>query len=388
MPVPDSDVPIGRRCKPRAEWPGAAADVPPPTPSTHMRQPILSAEGEVTKRPGHDNPASLHFERRRSTRTRPQAEMPNVASMRGKSYGHRGLLAAEDAERTSRLAATIVYSLLAASVVTASPGAPGLALPAFAYVSTVHGVDGAFDDFNASGDEECILRAFVSAANLCAYAVALTADFGGIDIPRSYKQALASKHADYWRDAIAKELGGLLNLGTWEMVPLADVPKGTNIMRCHYVFAVKRLKNGEVEKFKARLVADGNTQTSRDYDRIFSTVVKSQTIRAILIYSCSMDFNLSTIDVRQAYIQSDTGDHTLYMMPPPGVSSRDSQGRQLVCRLLRSLYGLRQAGRLWSGLFSKFLISWVWCARRSTRASTRTRWASRFYSRSYTWTMC
>ena len=111
------------------------------------------------------------------------------------------------------------------------------------------------------------------------------------------------------------------------MVPLADVPKGTNIMRCHYVFAVKRLKNGEVEKFKARLVADGNTQTSRDYDRIFSTVVKSQTIRAILIYSCSMDFNLSTIDVRQAYIQSDTGDHTLYMMPPPGVSSRDSQGR-------------------------------------------------------------
>ena len=212
---------------------------------------------------------------------------------------------------------------------------------------SVHGVDGAFGGYDAARDSDCLLHAATTALGLHAYAVTLTADFGGVEIPRSYKQALASKHAEYWREAIAKELGGLLKLGTWEMMPYSDLPKGANVMRCHFVFTVKRLSDGSIEKFKARLVADGNTQKAGvDFDRIFSTVVKSQTIRAVLIYACLHKLNLSSIDVRQAYCRGDA-DRDLFMSPPPGVTSRDSRGRQLVCRLKRSLYGLKQAGRIW-----------------------------------------
>ena len=142
------------------------------------------------------------------------------------------------------------------------------------------------------------------------------------------------------------------------MMLCSDLPKGANVMRCHFVFTVKRLADGSVEKFKARLVCDGNTQKPGvDFDRIFSTVVKSQTIRAVLIYACSRQLNLTSIDVRQAYCRGDA-DRDLFMSPPPGVPSRDSQGRQLCCRLLRSLYGLKQAGRIWSTLFSEWLVSW------------------------------
>jgi hypothetical protein len=87
---------------------------------------------------------------------------------------------------------------------------------------------------------------------------------------------MRSPQRDYWREAIAKELAGLLALETWEMVPASSMPPGANLMHCHYVFTVKRKADGSIEKFKARLVADGNTQKHGiDFDRVFATVVKS-----------------------------------------------------------------------------------------------------------------
>ena len=81
-----------------------------------------------------------------------------------------------------------------------------------------------------------------------------------------------------------KELAGLSKLNTWTLIKLKSIPAGANVMRCHYIFTVKRQRDGSLEKFKCRLVADGNTQKyGVDFDRIFSTVVKSTTIRMVLI---------------------------------------------------------------------------------------------------------
>ena len=69
--------------------------------------------------------------------------------------------------------------------------------------------------------------------------------------------------------AIAKELAGLLAINTWDIMPASNMPPGSNLMNCHYVFTVKRKKDGSIEKFKARLVADGNTQKfGVDFDRL------------------------------------------------------------------------------------------------------------------------
>ena len=111
-------------------------------------------------------------------------------------------------------------------------------------------------------------------------------DLGDIPIPRGYRQAVDGRWAPYWREAIAKELNGLMARGTWHYVYFDELPEGTNLMGCHMIFTVKRLSSGAIEKFKCRLVANGNTQKAGvDFDRIFSTVVKITTIRVVLATS-------------------------------------------------------------------------------------------------------
>ena len=168
---------------------------------------------------------------------------------------------------------------------------------------------------------------------------------------------MASEHASYWSEAIEKELAGLIGSKTWTMVNVSDLPTSANIMHSHFVFTVKRNRDGSVDKFKARLVANGNTQQHGvDFDRIFSTVVRFSTIRILLVIAAAEDYNLTQVDVRQAYLQASLTED-LYMRPPPGVRAF-KDGQQQVCKLLRSLYGLKQAGREWAVLLASFLIDW------------------------------
>jgi hypothetical protein len=234
-------------------------------------------------------------------------------------------------------------SALYVSAMTSSP------TPMVAYYTCVGDLTELFTEQSPTIDGALVASAFK---------VAITAEMGDIAIPRGWKQAMSSKLADYWREAISKELNGLVALNTWTMVLASTMPPGSNLMNCHYVFDVKRRKDGTIEKFKARLVADGNTQKHGvDFDRIFATVVKTSTIRLLLTIAAARDYDLSSIDIRQAYLQA-VLKQALYMRPPPGVASRDAQGRPLVCRLNRSLYGLKQAGREWAVVFSQFLVEW------------------------------
>ena len=183
-------------------------------------------------------------------------------------------------------------------------------------------------------------------------------NLGDIPIPRGYRQALEGRWASYWREAICKELNGLMSRGTWHYVYLDELPENTNLMSCHMVFTVKRLSDGAIEKFKCRLVANGNTQKEGiDFDRIFSTVVKITTIRVVLAIAAARDYNLTSIDVQQAYLQGKL-DEDLYMQMPPGLPSRSPDGRRIVVKLDRSLYGLKQAGRVWWQLLTGFLLEW------------------------------
>jgi len=191
-----------------------------------------------------------------------------------------------------------------------------------------------------------------------AYAVTSTSDMGDIRIPRGYRQAMESAEAPYWKEAIDRELNGLMQNRTWDVLPLSALPPGSNLMRCHMVFTVKRLADGSIEKFKCRLVADGNTQRyGVDFNRIFSTVAKLSTLRLFLAIAAARGYRLTSVDIRQAYLQADLNEN-LYMHMPPGLPDSDSQGNKLIVKLRKSLYGLRQAGREWADLLSEFLITW------------------------------
>ena len=143
---------------------------------------------------------------------------------------------------------------------------------------------------------------------------------------------------------------------TWKVMARRDVPHGANLMNCHFTFTLKRAKDGSIDKFKARLVADGNTQRHGvDFDRISSTVVKMSTVRLMLMVAVASAMELSSLDVRQAFLHAKL-DRPLYMRMPPGLPKEDASGHPLVPCLHKSLYDLRRAGRVWNQLFVAFLL--------------------------------
>ena len=311
-----------------------------------------SAASNTTKLPKGDSgdpndPQSRVFNRVMPSRSSRNSN-PDYTSLAG-----RAALAVA-CSTFNRLNAMIAHSI-------ASPGNtesdPYLAGPVIAFACYALSTDAAFINFDVGGDDN-IMTSLEVAATICAASIVSTADYGDIPVPRGYKAAMSGPWASYWRAAIDKELAGLIALRTWDLIPATSVPRGSNLMNCHYVFDVKRLRDATVEKFKARLVADGNTQKyGVDYDRIFATVVKTSTIRLALIIAAARDFNLTQIDIRQAYLQAELPEK-LYMRVPPGIPQFNEKREPLVCRLNRTLYGLKQAGREWGVLFASFLVSW------------------------------
>ena len=183
-------------------------------------------------------------------------------------------------------------------------------------------------------------------------------DPGELRIPTSNAAAMASPEREYWKEAIVRQLTGPMEMRTWQMIRLKDVPAGSNLMNCHVVWAVKRNADGSIDKFKVRVVADGQTQRHGvDFDRVFATVVKMSTVRFVLAVATLRRMRLTSLDVRQAYLHAKL-DRPLYMRVPPGLPRVDAQGERLVCKLEKSLYGLRQAAREWNKLFVGFLIKW------------------------------
>ena len=179
-----------------------------------------------------------------------------------------------------------------------------------------------------------------------------------IPIPRGVKQALNSPHAEFWLEAIYKEYHSVLSHNVFEVVRRCDLPGGVNVMRSHCIFTVKPNKDGSIERYKCRLVADGNTQVfGVDFQEIFSTVVKFSTLRMALHLAGVRGYNITAIDISTAFLYGVIDVDNAYMEMPEGLPKYDSEGYELVCHLLKSLYGLRQAPRIWFQHFRQSLLA-------------------------------
>lgn len=165
-----------------------------------------------------------------------------------------------------------------------------------------------------------------------------------VPIPKSYKEAVEDpKWGHLWKEAIQNELVALESNNTWTpVVP----PKGANLVTSKWVFNVKRMISGAINKFKARLVARGFSQKfGVDFQETFAPTVRHDTIRVFMAAVCEHDLELHQVDVNNAFTES-TLQEDIFMIPPPGVEVPPN----MVFKILRSLYGLKQAARDWNKL--------------------------------------
>ncbi|CAI7847330.1 unnamed protein product [Closterium sp. NIES-54] len=164
------------------------------------------------------------------------------------------------------------------------------------------------------------------------------------------KEALAS-----WKGkaAMEEEIRSLIGMGTWELVKR---PRGVNIMKNRWVLTTKYRPDDSVEREKARLVVKGFTQVcGADYEKTYSPVSSYVTLRIILNIVAVLDLNLMQLDMKNAFLQSKL-DRVLYMYQPDYFD--DGTGR--VCKLLKSLYGLKQSPLLWYRALDGMLLGAGW----------------------------
>ncbi|KAL0560616.1 hypothetical protein IC582_001025 [Cucumis melo] len=136
---------------------------------------------------------------------------------------------------------------------------------------------------------------------------------------------------------------------TWEICAL---PKGHKTVGCKWVFSLKYKADGTLDRHKVRLVVKGFTQTyGIDYSETFSPIAKLNTVRVLLFVAVNKDWPLYQLDVKNAFLNGDLVEE-VYMSPPPGF---EAQFGQQVCKLQKSLYGLKQSPRAWFDRFTTFV---------------------------------
>ncbi|KAE8217198.1 hypothetical protein CF326_g9530 [Tilletia indica] len=158
--------------------------------------------------------------------------------------------------------------------------------------------------------------------------------------PTTFAQALSREDKDEWKASMDDEFKSLIEMRTWE---LCHPPPGRKLIGCRWVYKIKTDPEGRAIRKKSRLVAQGYTQVEGiDYDETFAPVARLSALRMMVTLAIQLSLCLHGMDVKTAYLNGEL-DVDIYMKQPPGYE--DGSGR--VCRLLRTLYGLKQSGRYW-----------------------------------------
>lgn len=118
----------------------------------------------------------------------------------------------------------------------------------------------------------------------------------------------------HWLQAMKEEYKALIDNKTWNLVP---AKQNMNVIGTKWIFKVKRKSDGTVERYKARLVAQGfKQQENIDYGLIYSQVVKSSTIRIFLSLAVNRNYRLRQIDVKNAFLQGELKEKVFIAQPP------------------------------------------------------------------------
>ncbi|CAL1398408.1 unnamed protein product [Linum trigynum] len=168
--------------------------------------------------------------------------------------------------------------------------------------------------------------------------------------PVSYAEAARDPR---WNAAMNEEFSALQANDTWD---ITDLPGGVKPIGSKWVYKTKYKSDGALERFKARVVAKGYTQIyGIDYCDTYSPVAKITSVKMLLAVAYVQKWHLHQMDVNNAFLNGEL-EEVVYMELPPGL--RDlPEYKGKVCRLKKSIYGLKQASRMWYAKLTESLIS-------------------------------
>ncbi|GJT70533.1 retrotransposon protein, putative, ty1-copia subclass [Tanacetum coccineum] len=153
-------------------------------------------------------------------------------------------------------------------------------------------------------------------------------------------------------DAVNAEIQSMMDNMVWVLV---DLPPGYKTVGSKWIFKKKTDMDGIVHTYKARLVAKGYTQLyGVDYEETFSPIANIRAIRILISIAAYYDYEIWKMDVKTTFLNGYL-DEDIYMVQPEGFV--DPNHPRKVCKLQRSIYGLKQASRSWNKRFDKEIKS-------------------------------
>ncbi|GJP61920.1 hypothetical protein CLOP_g19034 [Closterium sp. NIES-67] len=168
--------------------------------------------------------------------------------------------------------------------------------------------------------------------------------------PKTREEALNGPNGEKWKASEDEEFGSLIENETWD---LCDLPPGKKAITSKMIYRHKYGPEGELTRYKSRLVARGFQQTKgKDYDEVFAPVGKGTTLRVLLAIAALLGWKIRQMDIVTAFLNGIILEE-VYMKQPEGLD--DGSGR--VCRLKKAIYGLKQAPRAWYHKLEEALVA-------------------------------
>lgn len=168
-------------------------------------------------------------------------------------------------------------------------------------------------------------------------------------VPKTYEEAMTDRNAEDWKKAMDSEYNSLMENETWK---LTNLPVGKKAIKNKWVFVTKKDNDGNIIRYKARLVAKGYSQIEGiDYRETFAPVVRYTSIRFLLSMAARLDLKISQMDAVTAFLNGEL-EEEVYMEQPKGYEDKS----QKCCKLIKSIYGLKQSSRVWNKTLNRVLI--------------------------------
>jgi hypothetical protein len=178
------------------------------------------------------------------------------------------------------------------------------------------------------------------------------------DDPCNYTEAMAAPDTDQWIAGTREELDALRDKGVYVLVHRSDVPPGKTILDLKPVYHRKRDMTGEVIRNKVQYCVVGCRQIyGRDYTVTTSPTARLESFRAVLHVAASRGWDIQQVDIKMVFLNASLPENEFQYARQP--KHFEEKGKELwVWKLVKSLYGLKQAGRMWNWEMHEAMVEW------------------------------